>query len=121
MRSAGKTGKLGTVADLYNLKAAVVLGSDLSFEHPLLAYQIRANKRHHQAKIYVATPKPVREDNYAAAERPRRRSPGDDRSKPSGATSSRPRSDLIIVFGDSMQGHAMSASWSSLANRSAFR
>ncbi len=60
------TSNLATVADLYTKKAVLVLGSDLSLEHPLLAFQVRANYRHHQAHIYVATGKPVREDKYAA-------------------------------------------------------
>jgi NADH-quinone oxidoreductase subunit G len=57
--------RLATVADLYERKAVLVLGADLSVEHPLLAFKIRANYRHHQAHIYVATPKPVREDKYS--------------------------------------------------------
>ena len=64
---AGGTGQLATVADLYECKAILVVGADLALEHPLLSFQIRANYRHHQARIYVATPRPVREDNYAAA------------------------------------------------------
>ncbi len=63
----GKAGKLATVSDLYQRKAILVLGADLALEHPLLSYQIRANYRHHQARIYVVTPAAVREDNYAAA------------------------------------------------------
>jgi len=59
--------KLATVADLYERKAFLVLGADLAKEHPLLSNQIRANYRHHQARIYVVTPGPVREDKYAAA------------------------------------------------------
>jgi NADH-quinone oxidoreductase subunit G len=64
---SGKTGKLATVADLYNAKAVLVLGADLALEHPLLSFQIRANYRHHQAHVYVVTPHEVREDKYAAA------------------------------------------------------
>ncbi len=64
---SGKTGKLATVADLYERKAVLVLGADLALEHPLLSYQIRANYRHHQAHVYAVTPRPVREDKYAAA------------------------------------------------------
>jgi NADH-quinone oxidoreductase subunit G len=63
----GTSGQLATVADLYERKAFLVLGADLALEHPLLSYQIRANYRHHGARIYVVTPKPVREDKYAAA------------------------------------------------------
>jgi NADH-quinone oxidoreductase subunit G len=62
---SGKTGKLAKVADLYERKAVLVLGSDLALEHPLLSYQIRANYRHHQAHVYAVTPGPVREDKYS--------------------------------------------------------
>ena len=61
------TGQLATVSDLYERNAILVLGADLALEHPLLSYQIRANYRHHQAHVYVVTPGPVREDNYAAS------------------------------------------------------
>ena len=63
---SGKTGKLATVADLYERKAvAGASGRDLALEHPLLSYQIRANYRHHQAHVYAVTPGPVREDKYS--------------------------------------------------------
>src|SRR5579871_6124970 len=62
---SGKTGKLATVSDLYERKAFLVLGADLALEHPLLSFQIRANYRHHQARIYAVTPGPVREDKYS--------------------------------------------------------
>ena len=54
---SGKSGRLATVADLYERKAVLVLGADLALEHPLLSYQIRANWRHHQAHVYAVTPK----------------------------------------------------------------
>jgi len=62
---SGKTGQLATVEDLYERKAALVIGSDLALEHPLLSFQIRANYRHHQAHVYAVTPGPVREDAYS--------------------------------------------------------
>jgi NADH-quinone oxidoreductase subunit G len=64
---SGTSGQMATVADLYERKAFLILGADLALEHPLLSYQIRANYRHHRARIYVVTPRPVREDQYAAA------------------------------------------------------
>ena len=64
---SGKTGKLATVADLYERKAVLVLGADLALEHPLLSNQIRANYRHHQAHVYAVTAGTVREDKYAVA------------------------------------------------------
>jgi NADH-quinone oxidoreductase subunit G len=63
---SGKTGKLATMDDLYNTKASLVIGSDLALEHPLASWWIRANYRHHQGHVYVATPEPVREDKYSA-------------------------------------------------------
>ena len=56
---------LAKTDDLYNAKAVLVVGSDLSQQHPLLAYQLRANQRHHTAHVYVVTPGPVREDKLA--------------------------------------------------------
>ncbi len=64
---SGKTGKLATVADLYERKAVLVLGADLSTEHPLLSFQVRANSRHHQAHVYAVSSGTVREDKYAVA------------------------------------------------------
>jgi len=64
----GASGQLATVADLYGAQSLFsFLCADLALEHPLLSYQIRANYRHHRARVYVVTPKPVREDHYAAA------------------------------------------------------
>src|SRR5271168_2707536 len=62
---SGKTGALATTNDLYNTKAILVISSDLSQQHPFLAFQIRANYRHHQAHIYTVTPGPVREQKQA--------------------------------------------------------
>jgi NADH-quinone oxidoreductase subunit G len=61
----GADASLATIADLYDRKAFLILGADLALEHPLLSFQIRANYRHHQAHIYVATANPVREDAYS--------------------------------------------------------
>jgi NADH-quinone oxidoreductase subunit G len=97
----GSTGKLATVADLYERKAVVVIGADLALEHPLLSYQVRANFRHHQAHVYVATPGAVREDKYAAASV----RTGDyfgalDAWKPR----LQAETELVIVFGDAIKG-----------------
>ena len=97
---SGKTAKLGTVADLYESKAVLVLGADLALEHPLLSYQIRANYRHHQAKVYVVTEKPVREDNYAAA-----KVRGRDYASLADKLKAEPQ--LVIVFDDSYKGEEL--------------
>ena len=94
---SGKQDKLATVADLYEKKAVLVLGSDLALEHPLLSFQIRANYRHHQAKIYVVTQGPVREDNYAAAS-----IRGGDYTGLRDKLKGEP--ELVILFDDSFKG-----------------
>jgi NADH-quinone oxidoreductase subunit G len=63
---AGKTEALATVGDLYTAKGALVIGADLAQQHPLLAFQLRANYRHHGAKVFTVTPGAVRERDYAA-------------------------------------------------------
>jgi NADH-quinone oxidoreductase subunit G len=62
---SGRESALATMEDLYTTKAALVVDSDLAQEQPLVAFQLRANWRHHQAHVYAVTPGPVREDNYA--------------------------------------------------------
>ena len=101
---SGKQAKLATVADLYQAKAILILGADLALEHPLLSYQIRANYRHHQAHVYAVTPRPVREDKYAATT-VRAASPQDyfaaiDNLREKLCA----EPDLVIVFDDSVKG-----------------
>jgi NADH-quinone oxidoreductase subunit G len=64
---SGRSDVLATSADCYTAKNVVIIGSDLSQQHPFLANQIRANFRHHKAAVYAVTPGPVREDKIAAA------------------------------------------------------
>jgi len=93
----GQTAHLATVADLYERKAILVLGADLALEHPLLSYQIRANYRHHQAHVYVVTPREVREDKYAAAK-------VRGRDYESLRDQLRAEPELVILFDDSCKG-----------------
>lgn len=100
---SGKPNALASTLDLYERKAILVIGSDLAEQHPFLSFQIRANYRHHQAHVYVVTPKPVREDRYAFNST---RTPyGEElaaieflRDK----LTAEP--ELVILFGDSIQG-----------------
>jgi NADH-quinone oxidoreductase subunit G len=62
---SGTNGSLAATPDLYERKAFLILGADLALQQPFVSFQIRANRRHHDAHIYVVTPGNVREDNYA--------------------------------------------------------
>ena len=103
---SGKQGQLATMADLYQTKAALVIGTDLAQQHPLLAYELRRNWRHHQARIYAMTPGPVREDKYAAAtarvafgqELPALEAWREQLAK---------EPELLILFGDSVKGQSV--------------
>jgi NADH-quinone oxidoreductase subunit G len=101
----GRTNALATTADLYTTKAAVVISSDLAQEQPLLAFQLRANWRHHKAHIYAITPGAVREDNYAVT---LRAEPGRELES---LNSLRERlanePELVILFGDAIKGEAI--------------
>src|SRR6266849_6775667 len=99
---SGRPSALATTADLYNKKAVLVGGAGLAEEHPFLSYQIRANFRHHQAHVYVVTEKPVREDRYAAAI-----VRGGPALVESLADKLAAEPELVIVFGDSVQGDGL--------------
>jgi NADH-quinone oxidoreductase subunit G len=102
---SGKTSSLATVNDLYNAKAVLVVGTDLSQQHPLLAFEVRKNVRHHAAHIYVVTEGPVREDNYATAVRaPKGSEAGSVESLREKLSK---EGDLVVVIGDTVQGDQM--------------
>jgi NADH-quinone oxidoreductase subunit G len=65
----GRTNALASTSDLYNGKAVLVIDADLAQEQPFIAFQLRANWRHHKAHVYAVTPGAVREDNYATTAR----------------------------------------------------
>ncbi|MCS7314957.1 MAG: NADH-quinone oxidoreductase subunit NuoG [Bryobacterales bacterium] len=100
---AGREGTLASTEDLYTARAVLVVGADLAQQHPLLSWQIRANWRHHRARIYVVTTGPVREDRYAA--RSVRVEPGGElEGLLALAEALRAEPDLVILFGDAIQG-----------------
>jgi NADH-quinone oxidoreductase subunit G len=103
---SGKTDALATTGDLYDRKAVLVIGSDLSQQHPFLAFQIRANFRHHGARIYTLTPGAVRERDYAL--RSVITLPGRefaDLETLREALKAEP--ELVILFGDAIKGEAV--------------
>jgi NADH-quinone oxidoreductase subunit G len=102
----GRIDALATTADLYERKAVLVVASDLAQQHPLLAFQIRANWRHHQARVYVVTRGPVREDSLAALSvrcEPARELAAVESLRE--ALKAEP--ELVILFGDAIRGAAV--------------
>jgi NADH-quinone oxidoreductase subunit G len=104
--SGVENASLATTVDLYESKAVLIIGADLSVEQPLLAFQARANFRHHNAHVYVVTPNEVREDKSAFRSA---RASGDavwqalDGFKESLAG----EDGLVVLFDDSIQGEAV--------------
>jgi NADH-quinone oxidoreductase subunit G len=103
---SGKTEALATTADLYNRKAILVVASDLSQQHPLLAFQIRANYRHHGANIYTVTPGAVREQKYATHSIIT--VPGRELADVESLRDQlKAEPELVILFGDAIKGDAV--------------
>jgi NADH-quinone oxidoreductase subunit G len=103
---SGKTDALATSADLYNRKAILVVSSDLSQQHPFLAFQIRANYRHHAAHIYSVTPGPVREQKQSV--RSIITVPGHELADLESLRDQlKAEPELVILFGDAIKGDAV--------------
>ncbi len=99
----GRTEALASTADLYQRKAILVVASDLAQQHPLLAFQIRANWRHHQCHVYAVTRGPVREDSISTLSV--RVEPGRELAAlPPLAEALKAEPELVILFGDAIQG-----------------
>jgi len=103
---SGKTDALASTDDLYNAKAALVIGSDLSQQHPFLAFQLRANNRHHGAHVYTITAGPVREDKYSAAN-VRTEKGGELAQLESLRDKLKGEANLVILYGDSVKGEGV--------------
>ena len=100
---SGRSGALASVSDLYTTKASLVISADLAQQHPLLAFQLRANYRHHAAHTYTVTPGPVREKSYAV--RSVLCAPGEElQAVESLRDALRAEPELVIVFGDAIKG-----------------
>lgn len=103
---SGNTTALATVADLYNAKATLVVGTDLSEQHPLLAFKIRANFRHHAAHTYTVSSGPVRERKYAVAGVIAKS--GEEMTAVESLRAQLSKEpELVIVFGDAIKGDAV--------------
>jgi len=103
----GRVEALAATADLYRAKAVLVIHSDLAQEQPLLAFQLRANWRHHQAHVYAVNPGPVREDNYATTARAEVGKEFEALQSLREKLAAEP--ELVILFGAAIKGQAVRA------------
>lgn len=102
----GRANALATVGDLYTTKAALIVDNDLAQQQPLLAFQLRANWRHHKAHVYAVTPGPVREDQYAR--KSVRAAEGQEfEALESLREQLQAEEELVILFGDAIRGDAV--------------
>ncbi|MBM3813988.1 MAG: NADH-quinone oxidoreductase subunit NuoG [Acidimicrobiia bacterium] len=103
---SGRADALATAEDLYTAQSVLVVGADLAQQHPFLAFQMRANWRHHQSRTFVVTQGPVREDAFAT--RNLRAEPGQEIDAVTTlADDLKSSGDLIVVFGDSIRGDSL--------------
>lgn len=102
----GRQGALATVDDLYNAKGVLIIGVDLAQQHPLLAFQTRADSRHHQAKVFTVTEGPVREDKVAA-KKVRAAAADQLNAVKTLGEDLKAAGELVVLFGDSIQGAAV--------------
>src|SRR5579862_1704523 len=103
---SGQTSALATTKDLYERKAVLIIGADLAIEQPFLAFQIRANFRHHQAHVYAITEQPVREDKIAVSAL--RAVPEQQLTALESLRDQlKAEPELVILYGDSIKGDAV--------------
>ncbi len=100
---SGSGASLASAEDLYERKAFLVIGADLAVEHPFVAFQIRANQRHHEAHVYAITPGAVREDRHAS--KSIRKAKGTElEALPELRDALAAEPELVILFNDSVKG-----------------
>jgi NADH-quinone oxidoreductase subunit G len=63
----GKSSATGSMRDVYNAPAILLIGNDPTDEHPLLAWQIRNNVRLHNARLYVVNSQPIKLSRQAVS------------------------------------------------------
>jgi NADH-quinone oxidoreductase subunit G len=103
---SGKTDALAAMADLYQAKAALVIGADLAQQHPLIAFQLRANYRHHKMAAYLVNPGASREEQYA--KKSVHAAPGKEmEAVASLAGELKGHEDLVVIFGASLRGEGV--------------
>src|SRR4029077_16661428 len=63
----GRPDSTASMRDVFNAPGILLIGSDPTEQHPLLAWQIRNNVRLHRARLYVINSKPIKLRRQAAS------------------------------------------------------
>lgn len=128
LTAANASDRYATVQDVFEASSILLLGSDLTHQHPLLTYQIRQAVRQHGARLYAINSSEIklrRQASYylkvksrgeavavralAGSERPAADlCNGGNAELEALAHALRRESDTVIVFGDEIQGVAVS-------------
>jgi len=128
LTAANASDRYATVQDVFDASSILLLGADLTHQHPLLAYQIRQAVRQHGARLYVINSSEVKlrrqASHYlkvklrgeaiavralAGSERPAADlCDGGNAELEALAHALRRESDTVILFGDEIQGSAVS-------------
>jgi NADH-quinone oxidoreductase subunit G len=127
LTDAQATDRHATIEDLYTASSLLLIGSDPTHEHPLIAFQIRQAVRQHGARLYIvngdeiklrrqaALYVKVKTGGGAAAVRalagsepsPENLLPEEAEELEALGEKLRSESDTIIIFGDSIQGETV--------------
>jgi NADH-quinone oxidoreductase subunit G len=103
---SGRENALATAEGILNAKAVLVIGADLTQQHPLIAYHVRTAWRLGGARTYVVTPGPVAEDKFAAQSA--RATAGQEMDALRRmAEALKGEQELTVIFGDSIRGAAV--------------
>jgi len=57
---ADRPDSTASMKDLFDAPAILLIGSDPTYQHPLLAWQIRSNVRLHHARLYLINPRAIK-------------------------------------------------------------
>ncbi|MCI0349447.1 MAG: NADH-quinone oxidoreductase subunit NuoG [Acidobacteriales bacterium] len=64
---SGKSGMAASMRDVFSAPAVLLIGSNPTDEHPLLAWQIRSNVRLHEARLYIINSAAIKLERQATA------------------------------------------------------
>jgi len=64
---AGRANATASMRDVGNAPSILLIGNDPTEQHPLLAWQLRTNVRHHRAKLYIVNSSQIKLHRQAAS------------------------------------------------------